>query len=97
MDNICISPRTLEIKVIDFGFATISQSEEEIKKMKGNKGTPIYSAPVNLFLSYVIFNNVPFLFFQEKFKFEVLDGRKCDVWSLGIMLYKMISSRYPFG
>ena len=25
------------------------------------------------------------------------DGRKSDVWSVGVMLYKMISSRYPFG
>ena len=72
MNNICIHPRTLEIKVIDFGFAAISQSEEDIKKMKGKKGTPISSAPVNLFLPYVIFNNVPFLFFRKNLNLKFL-------------------------
>ena len=45
LENICINPDTLEIKIIDFGYATISKNEKEILSIKTCKGTPFYSSP----------------------------------------------------
>lgn len=49
LDNIMINPETLEIKLIDFGFAT-KFSERE--RMKGKIGTPYYVAPEVISGSY---------------------------------------------
>lgn len=42
LDNIMINPETLEIKLIDFGFATKFSDRE---RLKGKIGTPYYVAP----------------------------------------------------
>lgn len=42
LDNIMINPETLEIKLIDFGFATKCNDRE---RLKGKIGTPYYVAP----------------------------------------------------
>jgi serine/threonine protein kinase len=78
LDNVCINPKTLKIKIIDFGFANLCQNEDEITKIEASKGSPLFSAP-------------------EKFQLKKIDGRKSDVWSIGVMLYKFISSDFPFG
>ena len=42
LDNIMINPDTLEIKLIDFGFATNFNEDD---RLKGKIGTPYYVAP----------------------------------------------------
>ena len=45
LENVCINPNTKKIKIVDFGFATISDSEMDIKAIDVYKGSPIYSPP----------------------------------------------------
>lgn len=71
LDNILINKN--EIKVIDFGFATISDGN----KISVFCGTPNYMAP-EMLLKIV------------SYSYEV------DWWALGIILYYLIESRYPF-
>eukprot|EP01091_Cochliopodium_minus_P001783 TRINITY_DN11758_c0_g1_i1.p1 TRINITY_DN11758_c0_g1~~TRINITY_DN11758_c0_g1_i1.p1 ORF type:complete len:272 (+),score=74.08 TRINITY_DN11758_c0_g1_i1:91-906(+) len=78
LENIAIDPKTQKIKLIDFGFSTISNNETEITNQDSNFGTPLYIAP-------------------EKFLMKKYDGRKSDVWSCGVLIYKMMTSFFPFG
>eukprot|EP01091_Cochliopodium_minus_P011791 TRINITY_DN3434_c0_g1_i1.p1 TRINITY_DN3434_c0_g1~~TRINITY_DN3434_c0_g1_i1.p1 ORF type:complete len:309 (+),score=64.68 TRINITY_DN3434_c0_g1_i1:277-1203(+) len=78
LQNIIIDPPTLKIKLIDFGFSTISCSEEEICNLGDVLGSPYYVSP-------------------EKFLFTKYDGRKSDTWSVGVLIFKMITGKYPFG
>jgi len=63
---------TLHLKLIDFGFAkqTISNELEEFL------GTPYYIAP-------------------EITKHQVY-GTKCDIWSLGVITYLLLTGDMPF-
>jgi serine/threonine protein kinase len=45
LENVCIDPKTLKIKIIDFGFATISETEEQLCELTMFKGTPYYTSP----------------------------------------------------
>ena len=73
MTNILINEETMEIKVIDLGFASSC-----LNKFEATCGTPSYMAP------------------------EIIDkkgyrGDQVDVWSMGVVLYKLLTGEYPFG
>ena len=78
LENVCINPKTKQIKIIDFGFANHCESEAQMRKIENHKGTPAYCAP-------------------EKFGLEKFDGRKADIFSIGVLFYKIISAEFPFG
>ena len=63
---------TLHIKVIDFGFAKQTSSNE----LEEFLGTPYYIAPeITKHLTY---------------------GTKCDIWSLGVITYLLLTGEMPF-
>ena len=65
LENVCINPKTLETKLIDFGFASIFDNEEKIENMNSNKGTPFFSAPVKHNFQNKSKFNFKFLFFYN--------------------------------
>jgi serine/threonine-protein kinase HSL1 (negative regulator of Swe1 kinase) len=75
LDNIMINPKTLKIKIIDFGLCQVMKSRSELSNIF--RGTVEYCAP-EVLLRYT---HDPFL---------------ADVWSMGVVLYGMACSRFPF-
>ena len=69
-----------EIKLIDFGFAVIMKKKRELLYVSG---TPYYIAPEALKYS-------------KKDTGKSLQGYKCDIWALGVLLYFMLTGDMPF-
>eukprot|EP01134_Creolimax_fragrantissima_P002125 CFRG2125T1 len=84
-DNIVTCTETELIKWVDFGEA--QHISEPIKLLRS--GTLQYMAP-ELVTAMEITENY---FNIHKFKFDLL---ACDVWSLGITFYSMLTSEVPF-
>ena len=67
-----LSEDNKQIKIIDFGMATVFSLKQ---KYKGKVGTPLFLAP------------------------EVISGwynHKCDVWSLGVTAFWILTGKHPF-
>ena len=73
LDNILID-ESHNVKVIDFGFATIEQPNTQLKSFCG---TPSYMAP-------------------EIVLKKPYNGKPADVWALGILLYALVTGKFPF-
>eukprot|EP00826_Nyctotherus_ovalis_P017420 TRINITY_DN15130_c0_g1_i1.p1 TRINITY_DN15130_c0_g1~~TRINITY_DN15130_c0_g1_i1.p1 ORF type:complete len:210 (+),score=41.62 TRINITY_DN15130_c0_g1_i1:849-1478(+) len=72
-DNVLVTPEK-NIKLIDFGFATLSKPSQRLDLFCG---TPFYMPP------------------EIAGRKEYL-GPNADIWSLGVLLYYMLSGNYPF-
>ena len=71
-------------KITDFGISQDVLSEKTIQQsMTEGVGTPHYMAPEQ--------------FFKKKFGLNGEIGERTDVWALGIMFYKMLTGKLPFG
>jgi eukaryotic-like serine/threonine-protein kinase len=83
-ENIFLIPRgsTVDfVKVLDFGLAKLTQSEEKAthKTRTGSvMGTPYYMAP-------------------EQCEGKTALDHRADLYSLGVILYEMMTGRVPFG
>ncbi|XP_021945279.1 ribosomal protein S6 kinase alpha-5 isoform X3 [Folsomia candida] len=69
-----------EIKIVDFGFARFKPTEKETMK------TPCFT------LHYA----APEVLRQAMNQNDEGYGSSCDIWSLGVILYTMLSGRAPF-
>lgn len=74
LENVIIDSKG-KIKLIDFGFATVS--EYRYKKSFMYCGTPNYMAP-------------------EIVRREKYAGEPADVWAAGVLLFMMITGKFPF-
>jgi len=72
LENILYNSKTEKIKIIDFGFASTTES-----KLDDYCGSIHYISPQ-------ILNKVPF------------DGKKADVWALGVIAYALLAVKFPF-
>lgn len=73
------------VKITDFGLATIVGRQEMMKTLCG---TPQYVAPEII----VQATTTP----SQAEGFEGYDGRAVDMWSLGVLLYVLLSGTVPF-
>eukprot|EP01091_Cochliopodium_minus_P008184 TRINITY_DN1812_c0_g1_i2.p1 TRINITY_DN1812_c0_g1~~TRINITY_DN1812_c0_g1_i2.p1 ORF type:complete len:299 (-),score=94.02 TRINITY_DN1812_c0_g1_i2:48-944(-) len=51
LENITIDPDTMKIKLIDFGYCSISFNEQEICELHETQGTPLYLSPEKFMFS----------------------------------------------
>ena len=77
-ENVLIDSNKLDIQLIDFGFANLCDSIEEMSCLVEFQGTLLYISP-------------------EKYSFEKYDGIKSDLWSFGVLVYRMVFGEFPFG
>lgn len=77
-ENFLIDDKTLEIQLIDFGFARDMESTDVAYPYAGLSGTIGFMAPE--------------LIMQTVDKSKLY---KCDIFSLGIVLYEIINGNYP--
>jgi len=78
----------LDVKVTDFGVATMAGAEIK-QAVEGGKESIVASKTVVGALAFM----APELIKRE----EGSDRRRCDVWSVGALLYFLLFQEYPFG
>jgi eukaryotic-like serine/threonine-protein kinase len=84
-DNVVLTDQVGEtdfVKVLDFGIAARSESADAQKEQKLTQQGMVLGTP-------------PYMS-PEQFTGKALDGRS-DVYSLGVMVYEMLTGRLPFG
>jgi eukaryotic-like serine/threonine-protein kinase len=77
-----------EIKVTDFGVAAMADAEID-EAVKGGTNSIVASKTVVGALAFM----APELIKRE----DSVDRAKCDVWSVGALLYFLLFNEYPFG
>eukprot|EP01134_Creolimax_fragrantissima_P008228 CFRG8228T1 len=85
-DNVCTSKVDGTMKIVDFGEAQFADSEIDGFR----KGTLPYVAPELLAAHDIMGRGA------RREDIPSIDLKACDVWSLGITLYAMLTSRLPF-
>jgi serine/threonine protein kinase len=71
-----------EVKLIDFGVAVYLDPDFGCPELMARRGTPLYMAPE--------------LFFLDGRTQPLPNGRLCDIYSTGAMLYHMLTGSAPF-
>lgn len=84
LENIMYNKQTKEIKIIDFGFA-----EETINMSSTVSGSSRHRLQTNFcgsldYSAPEILQHIPF------------DGKKADVWALGVMTFALLTGDFPF-
>ena len=80
LENIMINEQTEEIKLIDFGFAEITKDEPNNEE---EKILNKYRGSIHYSAPEII-TNIPY------------DGKKADIWSLGVLFYALYTQQLPF-
>lgn len=88
--NIMVSgdPALLGVKVTDFGVAKMAAAEID-EAVKGGESSIVASKTVVGALAFM----APELITRD----EGINRSKCDVWSIGALLYFLLFTEYPFG
>ena len=82
MENILLDEHK-NVKLIDFGFSTCTITND--KKMKIFCGTPAYMAPE--IINYEKNRDI-----QD----HGYSGPPADIWAMGVLLYVLLSGKFPF-
>src|SRR3990167_6346795 len=80
LENIMVDPKQQEIKLIDFGFAEFTK---ETADQRNEKMISQFRGSIHYSAPEIV-RNIPF------------DGKKADIWALGVLLYILITKRFPF-
>ena len=83
LENIMYNTDTNNISIIDFGFA------EETVRIDVETGKTVQRL-LNNFCGSAEYTS-PEILLQQEF-----DGRRADVWSLGVIVFAMLTGRFPF-
>lgn len=83
LENIMLDTTTNEIKIIDFGFACRTSVYNRERKMKQQTRLTAFRGSPH----YV----APQLVLSRPF-----DGKKADIWSLGVLCCTLLMSKFPF-
>jgi len=84
-ENCMIEKSTNRLKIIDFGLSKREQSAVTL-----GVGTPDYMAPELLGETGGNFDVL-----RER-KIGKYDAKACDVWAMGVLLYLIVTGKYPF-
>ena len=83
LENIIIDVQTNRIKLIDFGFASkTTVYDAETETVFNTSLTQFRGSPH--YCSPEIVRNLPY------------DGKKSDLWALGVLTYTLLASKFPF-
>lgn len=84
-ENCMVEKVTNKLKIIDFGLSKREQSAVTL-----GVGTPDYMAPELLGSTSGSFDAL-----RER-KVGKYDAKACDVWAMGVLLYLLVTGKYPF-
>ena len=87
--NVLVSARMTDVKITDFGIATITEKLFEETIVKGDL-TRSTSGTIKGALPYM----APEMMFRQKGD-DV--GSEADIWSVGAMMFHLMTGEYPFG
>ena len=66
-ENVVIDPKTLKVKLIDFGLSSVYNSQKDIfTSLKKTNGTPLFLSPVSFMLSFFSLISSCFVFIIRK-------------------------------
>lgn len=83
LENIMIDPASLKIKIIDFGFSSETQEFDVASQQFVPKLQRTRCGSTH-YAAPEIISQAPY------------DAKKADVWSLGIVLFALLTGRFPF-
>ena len=81
LENIIYEPVNQEVKIIDFGFSEITATKEPFGMCE--KLISKFCGSMHYSAPEII-RNTPY------------DGKKADVWALGVLLFVLIAGRFPY-
>ena len=88
-ENVMIRRRDHVVKVLDFGLAKVTEKRVSGEEADTEAATAVKTAP-GLLMGTVNYMS------PEQAKMQTVDERT-DTWSLGVMLYEMVTGLMPFG
>eukprot|EP00889_Picochlorum_renovo_P007201 jgi/Picre1/34231/NNA_001705.t1 len=84
-ENCMVEQATNRLKIIDFGLSRREQSAVTL-----GVGTPDYMAPELLGATTDNFDAL------KQRRVGKYDAKACDVWAMGVLLYLLVTGKYPF-
>jgi serine/threonine protein kinase len=96
LENICIVPETLKVKIIDFGLSLTFDRISD-RYVTDCCGTYEYCAPEVLYTSVGISRLGPEYTGPLHYLYEEMyDPLTADVWAFGVLFYILVYNKYPF-